>query len=224
MNLLSCYRCLLEKGGFMECRYKLMSYGLPEEFYIIDHNGNLKHDFVNIWIERQRVLEQQRLLMESFDVTESDPKDKATHDDPTICKMDVSSSGGAEVPLTTPSRLNDVTIATNADVLLGRGVANQCHPGNVRLTKLIKDHWEKYNAVDKVDKTVMTWTIVKLIQNEGGRFLERETISANSTTITNTNFGSWKVCDDEVARNRVATGFRSQSKSQRKRRRNTPST
>lgn len=108
---------------------------------------------------------------------------------------------------------NVVEVATDNDVLLGRGKPYQVHPGNLKLAKLIEERHEQFNNASKAEKTVITWQIVTEVREKhGGRFLERD----EST-------GAWKERDNEVARIKVAYGFRSHLKMQRKRGRDTGS-
>lgn len=98
-----------------------------------------------------------------------------------------------------------VDIASNKDVLLGRGLPYQTHPGNIHLSKLIEERQDEYNDAPKFQKTVITWEIVKRVQEEfGGRFLEKDE-----------SLGTWKVCSNDAARLKVAYGFRSRVKMQR---------
>ena len=99
-----------------------------------------------------------------------------------------------------------IDTATDKDVLLGRGKPYQNHPGNVQLKKLIEVRREEFNNAPKFQKTVISWEILKMMQNEyQARFLEKD-----ETT------GKWKVCEDEAARIKVAYGFRARPKPQPK--------
>ena len=97
--------------------------------------------------------------------------------------------------------------ATDNDVLLGRGVPFQRHPGNVMLANLINDRREEYRNGKRSEKTAITWDIVYEIQNHvGGRFLEKEDAEHG---------GAWKVATDFDAREKVSVGFRSNFKMER---------
>ena len=105
----------------------------------------------------------------------------------------------------------DVELATSKDVLLGRGSPYQTHPGNIRLGKIIETRQDEFNKAPRFQKTVITWEIVKVIQRDiGGRFLERDEVT-----------DTWKVCSDELARSKVASGFRVLARSQRRQLRDT---
>ena len=97
-----------------------------------------------------------------------------------------------------------IEMATDKDVLLGRGKPYQNHPGNVQLKKLIDARREEFNGAPKFQKTVISWEILKMMQKEyNARFLERDEAT-----------GRWKECEDEAARIKVAYGFRSRPKAQ----------
>ena len=81
------------------------------------------------------------------------------------------------------------------DVLLGRGRPYQYHPGNVHLANLIKARREEYNAADRWQKTVISYDVARMIADNGGRFLQRHD-------------SGWKVVDQGVARDKVASSFR----------------
>ena len=97
-------------------------------------------------------------------------------------------------------------VATNSDVLLGRGKPFQDHPGNIGLAKIIEEWQPEFHDAEKFQKTVITWQIVKTIHEEvGGRFLEKDQ-----------DTGKWRVCTNEAARAKVAYGFRARSRVQRR--------
>eukprot|EP00529_Nitzschia_sp_RCC80_P022304 CAMPEP_0113451484 /NCGR_PEP_ID=MMETSP0014_2-20120614/6361_1 /TAXON_ID=2857 /ORGANISM="Nitzschia sp." /LENGTH=478 /DNA_ID=CAMNT_0000342839 /DNA_START=182 /DNA_END=1618 /DNA_ORIENTATION=- /assembly_acc=CAM_ASM_000159 len=81
------------------------------------------------------------------------------------------------------------------DVLLGRGRPYQYHPGNVHLANLIKARREEYNSADRWQKTVISYDVARMVADNGGRFLQRQD-------------SGWKVVDQGVARDKVASSFR----------------
>jgi hypothetical protein len=58
------------------------------------------------------------------------------------------------------------------DVMMGRGYEVQIHPGNVRCRKIIAERHEVYDKVLIYEKTAIADTIVRLIKESGGRFLQ----------------------------------------------------
>ena len=157
-------------GGHVECQYALMSFGIPPSVLGVDHEGNIKKEFIMACIKRH-----------------------STQDVPSFETQQVGHNSLA------------VDVASNKDVLLGRGLPYQTHPGNIHLSKLIEERQDEYNDAPKFHKTVITWEIVKRVQEEvGGRFLEKDE-----------SLGTWKICSNDAARLKVAYGFRSRVKMQR---------
>ena len=163
----------------MECQYKIMSYGISPEMLPVDHEGRMKKPFIERHIDRLRTLRY-----EGGDA------------------MDVQAVEG-----TTATHYNStIEVATDNDVLLGRGIPCQTHPGNIRLGKLIQSKQTEFIKSSKFDKTLMTYDIMKVMHNKyNSRFLEKDPKD-----------GTWKVCSTDIARNKVSYGFRSLVKSQRK--------
>jgi hypothetical protein len=90
-----------------------------------------------------------------------------------------------------------VDYPTENDCLLGRGRPYQDFPGNVQLSKLINSRREEYNRADRWQKTVISYDVARTIADLGGRFLQRDNMT-----------GGWKVVDEGVARDKVASSFR----------------
>jgi hypothetical protein len=88
------------------------------------------------------------------------------------------------------------------DVLMGRGLKAQVHPGNLRYRNIIAERQEVYNKSLIYEKTVMTMEIVRLIKESGGRFLRRDGW-----------YAGWKLVDDKAARVKVSSAFRDRRKS-----------
>ena len=81
----------------------------------------------------------------------------------------------------------------------------QTHSGNLNLAKIIEEHQARFESADRLHKTALSWDIVKLIQKDlGGKFLEKDGTS-----------GAWREVSQDVAREKVAYGFRSLVKMQR---------
>ncbi len=80
------------------------------------------------------------------------------------------------------------------DVLFGRRQAQRKHPGNMRLRELCHDFQEEYRRGDRGHKTAITWRIVHMIQQEGGRFLKFDE--------------DWTEVDNDMAREKVAFTIR----------------
>ena len=177
------------KGVHMEVQYDVMGFGIPVSSIPIDQDGNKKQRVVLSCIQRLKELEPK----------ESSP---STQSSSVTCSRDILPARCAATAATS----SKIVIAGDKDVLLGRGVPIQCHPGNIYLTEVIDDRMEEFLQAPKSQKTVITWEIVKFIKNEvKGRFLEMDK-----------DIGTWVIAEDASARSKVAVGFRSRMKKDRK--------
>eukprot|EP00980_Cylindrotheca_fusiformis_P003412 scaffold758_cov104-Cylindrotheca_fusiformis.AAC.11 len=86
----------------------------------------------------------------------------------------------------------------STDVLLGRGWHQLQHRGNCMLAKIIDAHRETYKVARKMDKANLNRQIVQLVQESGGRFLERSKLPQ----------GGWVEACDDIARDKVSKSFR----------------
>ena len=89
------------------------------------------------------------------------------------------------------------------DVLLGRDKISRSHIGNVRFDHLIDSRQEQYDgAMSKDERSILAADIVLLIKEAGGRFLKLDQ-------------ASWVTVDDESARDKVTSAFRTRRRSRR---------
>lgn len=100
------------------------------------------------------------------------------------------------------SEPNRTPCATQADVLMGRGLPYQRWVGNKGLARFVEDNVDRYiSATAKNEKTAIASEIVQLIKVErGGKFLMR----------TDTH---WEAIDDMAAREKVSQLFRAATRS-----------
>jgi hypothetical protein len=82
------------------------------------------------------------------------------------------------------------------DVLQGRGLEAQVHPGNLRFRNIIAERQKVYNKSLIHEKTAISKEIVLVIKESGGRFLRQD------------EGHGWKLVDDNVARAKVSAAFR----------------
>ncbi|CAJ1946780.1 unnamed protein product [Cylindrotheca closterium] len=92
------------------------------------------------------------------------------------------------------------------DVLMGRGWHQQEHPGNLELARIVDEKRHEYKAARKLHKTNLNWTIVEIIKDGGGRFLERSHDSDECAGV------GWAEASDENARDKVSKCFRTTTK------------
>ena len=93
------------------------------------------------------------------------------------------------------SEFDGITIPQRFDVLFGRGKGVTGHTGNVRVGYLIEVHRNEYENADKMTKTRIASSIVRMVHESNGRFLKKED-------------GVWVEVSDEVAREKVSHFFR----------------
>jgi len=87
---------------------------------------------------------------------------------------------------TTKQELDDLLMMPNMnDVICGRGKGFYTHEGNFRFHELINIHKKKYQKSQKVEKTRISKSIVKLIHsnNPPGRFIEYDESSSTWTEV-----------------------------------------
>jgi hypothetical protein len=82
------------------------------------------------------------------------------------------------------------------DVLCGRGRPYQDFPGNTRVGQMVDDQVPTYlTTTERLAKTMIANSIVKRVQDSGGRFLTRRT-------------DGWEIADEKVARGKISQALR----------------
>ena len=220
----------------MECQYSMMSYGISPEMLPVNFEGEMNYEFNELQIRRmKRSAAEAASSSAGAGAVTNGARTTSSARANTITEQVLNhdnanhiSDGGTSTARTNGNSAVDVIeVATEKDVLLGRGIPMQRHPGNVRLRKLIEDRQDEFWRATKFEKTVIAYDIMKSVQNEwGGRFLERQQPSQSTTSAAAAGggLGTWKVCSDHVARNKVSYGFRSLRKKKARRLGNTTST
>ena len=133
-------RSRIHLGNHTENHYSWMSYGIPEKLLMTDLEGNLRIDYVNIWIEKQRERErrQQRQHPPQREAHLSNPNEAMNEN-----LIDYDHEEEEE---------EEEIMPTNKDVLFGRGVPVQTHVGNAKLIELIHGKYAEYTQLTKRDK------------------------------------------------------------------------
>jgi len=89
-------------------------------------------------------------------------------------------------------------VATDLDVLSGRGAMTNAHPGNIRYRQLIEDYKPEYAALtSKHKKCAFTVRIMEEIKGYGGRFLTKACVK-----------GPWVVKKPNAARKKISQSLR----------------
>ena len=93
-----------------------------------------------------------------------------------------------------------VGVPDQKDVLCGKGKSIQNHIGNIRFRQLVQDCRSTYDNADSDEKKRMTLEVLEIVKQSGGRFLKDES-----------ELG-WIEVDNETARLKVSSTFRSARK------------
>lgn len=99
------------------------------------------------------------------------------------------------------STRNERIVPQPNDVLLGRGSALMFHPGNLRYRQLVRDRKAAYCSFDdQTHKQDIASSILDIIREDGGRFLERRENSSQEET--------WCVVNDRRALEKTKQSLR----------------
>ena len=144
-------------GSHTECQYALMTFGLPSTLLPITSEGQeLKRTNHVKWFKRRKAKEKQLAI--TLKRQSKNAMDMAMH------------QGEFDESL----YFNGVDLPSQLDVLLGRGKPLTEHAGNRRLDELVRAYYNEYNATTgKGNHAALSYKLVQIIQNEGGRFLKK---------------------------------------------------
>ncbi len=120
---------------------------------------------------------------------------------PTPSSLSPSSRGVA-----THTKVYTTSFPSDADVLLGRGVAGNRHPGNIAFRKLVNSRKALYQSEGKKEKRTVAKSIVQAVKDQEGRFLEKSKHSTNSC---------WVEIDDEKAIAKACQALREKQRQSR---------
>lgn len=192
-------RIRIHQGTFTECKYSLMTFGLPTHCIPLDDQMNLRRNVQLEWMEQRRQIESG--LDSNKDIV------------PTTTTVDPVEMG--DEPHEMPNEPTEchtrlITKPSSKDVLFGRGRPIQGHPGNKLLNSLVEAMRERYESLQqRSDKTMVSQMIVAKVKNAGGRFLKP--CQQNGITFM------WEEADDAEAQAKVSHAFRSLKQLQKSR-------
>jgi hypothetical protein len=92
-----------------------------------------------------------------------------------------------------------ITVPSRSDVLFGRGMRCQTHPGNIRLKLMMEKLFSRYEGSNKPQKTELATAIVNQVKSMGTRFLKQKQGGDLS----------WEEVDFKTAQAKVSHDFRS---------------
>ena len=96
----------------------------------------------------------------------------------------------------TQPRRNRIYVPSDEDVLLGKGVPFQNHPGNERFRTMIVDRLKEYEKASKKEKVQIAKDILNTVHQNTGLFLRKDG-------------DSWVCVADDIAHQKISTTFRS---------------
>ena len=99
-------------------------------------------------------------------------------------------------------RRSQIHVPSIFDVLFGKGTPYQDHTGNKRFRALIADHQKQYEKSGRGGKMQVAQSIVDNVLQNTGMFLKPDD-------------GSWITVDNDSARSKVSSTFRTMRKSNR---------
>lgn len=103
---------------------------------------------------------------------------------------DMNSMSNSMSNSSTTNTIND------SDVLCGRGGATNNHVGNKMFRSMVSEHQREYLSAKKKDKALISQRIVRLVREQGGRFLRR------------TNDGLWTDVGNKKATEKTSQALR----------------
>ena len=219
-------------GSHTECKYALMSFGIPTGAFPIGFDDQCHAEHHKKWIETQRQKDQLKFSLDDIPgIANVFQNDLDLLDAGMNLRVGLASPGQNSTTSSAPSSghgimfetpeelvssstevltLSETTTTGNGiesmpmDILLGRGKPLQRHPGNVEFRKLIAAQADNYEKGDRFEKTLIAADVVATIRESQGRFLKP------------LKGGGWEEIDDATARLKVAHTFRTLRKSKKK--------
>ena len=213
-------------GTPMECRYKLMTFGLPNEAVdVLKEDGSIDlkhhHQILKTLQYRQQQQQQQSL----HELHQQDP---TSTNIPTAATSDVAGEGMRprddeenRTPTTQGNPCHDkhqnniILVPNPMDVLMGKGHQPTKRPGLLRMHTFLEEHLEKYNNAPRLDKSKVCKLVLQEMHDAGSRFLTPLDVggTAGSNEVRGGGgaavvVGGYVECPESMAIEKIAHGFR----------------
>ncbi|CAJ1968359.1 unnamed protein product [Cylindrotheca closterium] len=191
-------RTRIHKGASQhQCLSKLQTFGIPVTVIPKSPTDNDYHTTV---LQRRKRLEQKRRQLKQ---QQNNKSRRQIDEEPE--QVEDSDDEGVTVSFDPLDEKCGWICAGPAprDVILGRGLKKNNHPGNIRLRAMVEELSDVYKSSSKKEKTEITQRIVASIQTIG-RFLKESDMIG------------WMEVPDDVARIKVSHAFRDIDKVKRK--------
>lgn len=203
-------RTQLHYGSDLELQYHLQSVGIPLKDFPVDSNGNLRQDIIDKWYNEEAgkcrnsqgpsELRNQTNLMASMTLNNSNTSSAAVS--PQLVPILPNSLWNpnqmflAQPAIAQPASLLTIQ-PTPQDILFGRGVGCQNHPGNIRFREIMESYKEQYDNVPRSKRRVIMSTLRHALQASGSRFLRFN------------KDGNWEECNAAEVDTKIGQFFRS---------------
>ena len=170
-------------GTHLECRYNLMTFGIPPEILPVDDDGTVTTK------DYEQLLARVARKEESDD---SSGSANTTRSQPTASSASKDTEDTELVP-------------GDMDVVMGRGSTHKRGQGYANLKALLERHYEEYYSVTRFEKTVISRMIYERMVESGSRFMAKATTKKTADPVKGP---VWYQLDEEDARDRIAHAFR----------------
>lgn len=178
-------RTRLNYGSDLELQYQLQSLGIPLQDFPVDKDGNLRQSVIDNWYHEELRKTNGKCKSES-----ANHRPVAISNPNPLMMMQL-----ARVPVAVHPRPQDI--------LFGRGVGCQNHPGNVRFREIMLSYKEQYDNVPRSKRREMMSALRHALQAGGSRFLRLS------------EGGNWEECNAAEADTKVGQFFRSLRKNKK---------
>lgn len=175
-------RARVHHGSALELKHKLATYGIPQDSFPIDVNGNTRESIRNSWFYKH--LEQERGILQRL-VARHDDDSLSTDEESPSENLRYAAAGGDEAEEDNDDVISEVSSEdhqenmfpplpyTNEDVLLGRGHEIQNHPGNAAFRAFLSEHQDEYDGAPRLSKRNISRNLTRQLMANGVRFWQK---------------------------------------------------
>jgi hypothetical protein len=179
-------------GSDLFLHYELRRFGIDASSarFPVTQDGDFKPQSVQLWLEERRQIEAR-----AVSASLSSPQVLDTLSTPTVSTVTV--------------------YPTDSDVLFGRGMTYQYHPGNVQFRQVLEQHFEAYNDATRKEQQELVHQLYRQFAYDMGvRFLK---LSSCPNTKCGGHGETWVEETDKIAvHQKIKYTFRSIRQSYRK--------
>jgi hypothetical protein len=181
----------ISAGTYMECIYRLLTFGIPREAIPIMDNGSVDLSHHQKILDSLKYIEEKGKPKEEIEVSTRTSSTQST-------SSDSGSFDNAIAPAAEQKEEDIILIPSPMDVLMGKGRQPKSRPGALRMHYLLAENMDAYESTNhKFEKTAIAKKILMEMKALGCRFLREAG-----------HGGCYVEIDDATARAKIAHGFR----------------